>query len=284
MKGFLLIFGMLMHFPLIHVGTIRLYAARPQCEPNATYVCDYGSESDYNPTTVLWLARETDGSWISVVFRHNGSSTAVPGVVAHFTDHNSSIVVPQYYFLNNSLSKLCCSYRHNERSQFTCKQADVPTCHEPGKPLTLRLSPALGTAHRAVTWFFQNVPIATVYRPWGNVTWFCPPYMCTFNVTLNSLLIYNFSAEAGGQYTALMHSGPASLFQLFKPTTCVTKVEDPPYANDPAPPEWRPLLFAFVLCTGCAVLLTAFGPSILSGIRKLISARFWSSKPYTALQ
>lgn len=267
MKGLLLGLGLLVYLSPAPVGAIHLYATRPRSEPNATYVCDYGSESDRDPTTVLWLARETDGSWISVLFRHNGSSTAAPGVTPHFTDHNSSIVVSQYYLLNNSLSKLCCSYRHHDRSQFTCSQADAPTCHQPGQPLTLRISPALGTAHRAVTWFFQNVPVATVYRPWGNVTWHFPPFMCTFDVSLNSLLIYNFSPETGGQYTALMHSGPASLFQLFKPATCVTKLEDPPSAQDPAPPVWGPLLFAFVLLTGCAVLLSAVCPPLLARLR-----------------
>lgn len=286
MKGFIL--TLLVCFLPDFSGAIHLYAETPRSQPNATYVCDYAADPDEDPNAVTWIARDAQGSWLSVMLRRNGSAAWAQNVTGHFAKRNSSMVVSQYYLLDNSLSNLCCSYRHQERSRFSCTDAYGSTCHEPGRELTLHLSPLLGTGHEAVTWVFRGMPVATVHRPWGNVTWHCPPMICFVEPRPYSLLIFNFSAATEGHYLALVHSGPAALFQLFYPKTCFVNVAHPPLAaappNYPAFIQERPLavtvLAIFLLCTGWLALLATVCPPLLGRVRRLICA----PPPYTPLQ
>ncbi|UDF05978.1 E3 ORF1 [reindeer adenovirus 1] len=287
MKGLLSVLALLACISPLLPEAIHLYAADGN-GPRRTYVCDYGNGSVHGPNLVMWMARNTQGSWLSLLLRHNGSYAAAQNITAHFTDHNSTILVSQYYLRQNALSKLCCSTRHNNQSQFTCTHASLPICHQPGQPLHLQLSPILGGDHESITWMHDNRQVVTVHRPWGNVTWHCPVFACFMNATLDSLVIYNFSSLFEGQYTALIHTGNASLFQLFLPAVCAPKRERPPAR--PAPP--RPALpeqdtfpaslqvvSLFILCTVCCVLLGVICPPLLQTLRALISA-WWNDVPY----
>ncbi|ART33378.1 E3-1 [Deer mastadenovirus B] len=267
-------------------SAIHLYAATRADDYASTYVCDYGSETD-NPNLVMWMAREPQGSWLSILLRRNGTAIAARDVIPHFTGHNSSIVVPRQLYERSLHSPSSSCFLTAILNKDPTSPALMPMC--PSVSLLRRSSryachPSWGGSHEAVTWLFGDIRIATIYRPSGHVRWYCPPLMCYLNVTGDSLTIFNFTESLAGQYTAFIQSDRPSLFQLFMLSTCTTpKVEDPPLAAPPPATE-KTLPFdartfsIFILCAGCLLLLATVGPPLLEKVRGLIAQ--WNPTTY----